>query len=127
MPKGLIDFNASENDLSRVVLKIHRRFPSSSFFSGNAQLHFPNSHLGSTVSPMEISKGKSMTTVVKVTIIVTILLAVFIHSQESLDRFVPQRVGVLWLYQLRISCSGGALHGLRWATAHPQNFKNQRL
>jgi len=24
-------------------------------------------------------------------------------------------------------CSGGALHGLGWATAHPEKLKNQQL
>jgi len=87
MPKGLKDFNASENDLSGVVPEILRNFPSSSFFPGNAKLHFPNSPPGSTVSPTKSSKGKSMSTAVKVIIIVScvvalfilILLAVFIH------------------------------------------------
>ena len=89
MPKGLIDFNAYENDLSGVVPEVHRKFPNSSSFLGNAKLHFRNSHPGSTVSPTESSKGKSMSTVVKV----TILLAVFIHSQESLDRFIQREWG----------------------------------
>ncbi|XP_004486464.1 LRR receptor-like serine/threonine-protein kinase GHR1 [Cicer arietinum] len=88
MPKGLKGFNASNNDLSGVVPETLRKFPSSSFFPGNAKLHFPNSPPGSTLSPTESSEGKkSMTTVVKVIIIVScvvalfilILLAVFIH------------------------------------------------
>ena len=78
MPKGLKDFNASENDLSRVVPKVLRMFPSSSFFLGNAKLHFPNTPPGSTVSPTESSKGKSVSTVVKVIIIVSCVVALFI-------------------------------------------------
>lgn len=87
MPKGLKNFNASLNDLSGGVPENLRKFPSSSFFPGNAKLHFPNSPPGSTISPTESSKRKSMTTVLKVIIIVScvvalfllILLAVFIH------------------------------------------------
>lgn len=87
MPKGLKNFNASQNDLSGVVPAILRKFPSSSFFPGNAKLRFPNSHPGSTVSPAESSKRKPMNTVVKVIIIVScvvaliilILLAIFVH------------------------------------------------
>ncbi|XP_027357573.1 probable LRR receptor-like serine/threonine-protein kinase At4g20940 [Abrus precatorius] len=87
MPKGLQNFNASQNDLSGVVPEILRKFPSSSFFPGNTKLHFPNGPPGSTTSPAESSKRKSMNTIVKVIIIVScvvalfilILLAVFIH------------------------------------------------
>lgn len=87
MPKGLKNFNASQNDLSGVVPEILRNFSSSSFFPGNTKLRFPNGPPGSTISPAESSKRKSMTTVVKVIIIVScvvaliilILLAVFIH------------------------------------------------
>ncbi|XP_061339703.1 LRR receptor-like serine/threonine-protein kinase GHR1 [Gastrolobium bilobum] len=87
MPKGLKNFNASQNDLSGVVPEVLRKFPSSSFFPGNAMLHFPNSPPGSTTSLTENSKRKPMNTIVKVIIIVScvvalfilILMAVFIH------------------------------------------------
>ncbi|RZB90300.1 putative LRR receptor-like serine/threonine-protein kinase isoform D [Glycine soja] len=87
MPKGLQNFNASQNDLSGVVPEVLRKFPSSSFFPGNTKLHFPNGPPGSISSPAESSKRKHMNTIVKVIIIVScvvalfilILLAVFIH------------------------------------------------
>jgi len=79
MPKGLEDFNASENDLSGVVPKVLRMFPSSSFFLGNAKLHFPNSPPGSTVSPTEIVSWV-------VALFILTLLAAFIHY-ISLSRY----------------------------------------
>lgn len=78
MPKGLKNFNASQNDLSGVVPENLRKFPSSSFFPGNTKLHFPNGPPGSTTSPAESSKRKPMTTIVKVIIIVSCVVALFI-------------------------------------------------
>ncbi|KAG4381359.1 hypothetical protein JHK82_042182 [Glycine max] len=87
IPKGLQNFNASQNDLSGLVPEVLRKFPSSSFFPGNTKLHFPNGPPGSVSSPAKSSKRKHMNTIVKVIIIVScvvalfilILLAVFIH------------------------------------------------
>ena len=87
IPKGLKNFNASLNDFSGVVPENLRKFPSLSFFPGNTKLHLPNGPPGSTTSPAESSKRKSLSTIVKVIIIVScvvalfilILLAVFIH------------------------------------------------
>ncbi|KAK7331284.1 hypothetical protein VNO77_25505 [Canavalia gladiata] len=97
MPKGLINFNASQNYLSGVVPEILRKFPSSSFFPGNTKLHFPNAPPGSTTSPAASSKRKPMNTIVKVIIIVScvvalfilILLAVFIHYIR-ISRYPPE-------------------------------------
>ncbi|KAI4297080.1 hypothetical protein L6164_036988 [Bauhinia variegata] len=87
LPKELGNFNASYNDLSGVVPENLRRFPSSSFFPGNSRLNFPNVPPGSTNMPTENPKRRHMSIIVKVIIIVScvvalfilILLAVFIH------------------------------------------------
>ncbi|CAL0334497.1 unnamed protein product [Lupinus luteus] len=78
MPKGLNNFNASQNDLSGVVPEDLRKFPRSSFFPGNAKLHFPNGPPGSTTPPPENSKRKPMSTIIKVIIIVSCVIALFI-------------------------------------------------
>lgn len=87
LPKELKNFNVSYNDLSGTVPENLRKFPSSSFYPGNSRLNFPNSPPGSTNMPAESSKRKPMSTIVKVIIIVScvvalfilILLAIFIH------------------------------------------------
>ncbi|CAL0301027.1 unnamed protein product [Lupinus luteus] len=87
MPEGLNNFNASQNDLSGVVPEDLTKFPTTSFFPGNAKLRFPNVPPGKTAPPPESSKKKHMNTIVKVIIIVScvvalfilILLAIFIH------------------------------------------------
>ncbi|KAF7842452.1 putative LRR receptor-like serine/threonine-protein kinase [Senna tora] len=87
LPKGLNNFNASYNDLSGVVPENLRKFPSSSFFPGNSRLRYPNGPPGSTNMPAANSKRKSMSTIIKVIIIVScvvalfilILLAIFVH------------------------------------------------
>ncbi|RHN72645.1 putative leucine-rich repeat domain, L domain-containing protein [Medicago truncatula] len=57
MPKGLKDFNASGNDISGVVPEILRKIPSSSFFPGNAKLHFPNSHMDQSFHLPKVPRG----------------------------------------------------------------------
>lgn len=87
LPKGLTNFNASYNDLSGTVPENLRKFPSSSFFPGNARLQYPGGPPGSTNMPGKNSKRKPMSTIIKVIIIVScvvalfilILLAIFIH------------------------------------------------
>ncbi|XP_028759337.1 LRR receptor-like serine/threonine-protein kinase GHR1 [Neltuma alba] len=87
LPKGLENFNASYNDLSGIVPENLRKFPSSSFYPGNARLRYPNGPPGSTNMPAEGSKKQPMSTIIKVIIIVSsvvalfivILLAIFIH------------------------------------------------
>ncbi|KAK7318776.1 hypothetical protein RJT34_03483 [Clitoria ternatea] len=87
-PKGLKNFNASNNDLSGAVPENLRKFPSSSFYPGNDRLHFPNGPSGSTNKPDGSSNRKPIRTTIRVIIIVSsvvaalsmlILFAVFIH------------------------------------------------
>ncbi|KAI4299710.1 hypothetical protein L6164_033142 [Bauhinia variegata] len=78
LPKELENFNASYNDLSGVVPENLRKFPSSSFFPGNSRLRFPNGPPGSTNMPAENSKRRSMSNTVKVIIIVSCVVALFI-------------------------------------------------
>lgn len=87
LPNSIQSFNVSYNDLSGVVPENLRKFPSSSFYPGNARLSFPGGPPGSTNSPTENARRKQMKTLVKVVIIVScviafiiiILLAIFIH------------------------------------------------
>ncbi|PQQ21237.1 putative LRR receptor-like serine/threonine-protein kinase [Prunus yedoensis var. nudiflora] len=78
LPNSLESFNASYNDLSGDVPDNLKKFPSSSFYPGNTRLHFPNGPPGSTSSPTENSKRKPINTIVKVIIIVSCVVAVFI-------------------------------------------------
>ncbi|KAK7369210.1 hypothetical protein VNO80_11245 [Phaseolus coccineus] len=80
MPKGLKQFNASNNELSGVVPENLSKFPSSSFYPGNDPLHFPNGPSGSTNDPDESSNRKHVSFIVKVIITVSIVIAVlFMH------------------------------------------------
>lgn len=77
-PNSLESFNASYNDLSGDVPDNLKKFPSSSFYPGNTRLHFPNGPPGSTSSPTKNLKRKPINTIVKVIIIVSCVVAVFI-------------------------------------------------
>ncbi|GKV03945.1 hypothetical protein SLEP1_g16178 [Rubroshorea leprosula] len=99
LPNSIQSFNVSYNDLSGVVPENLRKFPSSSFYPGNAKLHFPSGPPGSNSSPAESSGRKPMNTLVKVVIIVScvialiilILLAIFIHYIR-ISRTPPEHV-----------------------------------
>ncbi|KAJ7947390.1 LRR receptor-like kinase family protein [Quillaja saponaria] len=86
-PHSLQNFNASYNDLSGVVPENLRKFSSSSFYPGNTRLLFPNAPPGSINMPAKRPKRKLVSTIFKVIIIVScvvalfifILLAIFIH------------------------------------------------
>ncbi|OMO73784.1 hypothetical protein COLO4_26857 [Corchorus olitorius] len=99
VPSGLQSFNASYNDLSGVVPENLRKFPTSSFFPGNAKLVLPSGPPGSN-APAEHSKRKPINTIVKwvivvscvVALIILILLAVFVHYIRISRRTPPEHV-----------------------------------
>ncbi|KAK9936932.1 hypothetical protein M0R45_013752 [Rubus argutus] len=79
LPNSLEIFNATYNDLSGDVPENLRKFPSSSFYPGNTRLRFPSGGPpGSNSSQAENSKRKPISTLVKVIIIVSCVVAVFI-------------------------------------------------
>ncbi|XP_050367983.1 LRR receptor-like serine/threonine-protein kinase GHR1 [Argentina anserina] len=97
LPNSLVFFNASYNDLSGDVPENLRKFPSSSFYPGNTHLRFPDGGPpGSNSSEAKHSKRKPFSTLVKVIIIVScvvalfilILLAIFVHYIR-MSRRVP--------------------------------------
>ncbi|KAJ0016532.1 hypothetical protein Pint_11266 [Pistacia integerrima] len=98
LPNTLEAFNVSYNEFSGVVPENLRKFPSSSFYPGNAKLRFPGGPPGSGNSPAESSKKKSINTIVKVIVIVSciiaviilILLAIFIHYIRISRRLPPE-------------------------------------
>ncbi|KAF9620702.1 hypothetical protein IFM89_014002 [Coptis chinensis] len=71
-------FNASYNDLSGPVPANLRRFPDSSFHPGNPRLQLPNAPSGGDNVPPGYSRRKPIKTAIKVVVIVTCVLAVFI-------------------------------------------------
>ncbi|KAL9456427.1 hypothetical protein AB3S75_005617 [Citrus x aurantiifolia] len=97
LPNSLETFNVSYNDFSGAVPENLRKFPSSSFYPGNSKLSFPGGAPGSGNFPAENSDGKSISTIVKVIIIVScvialiilILLAIFIHYVRISRRMPP--------------------------------------
>ncbi|KAJ7969130.1 LRR receptor-like kinase family protein [Quillaja saponaria] len=97
-PNSLLNFNASYNDLSGVVPENMRKFSTSSFYPGNTRLVFPNAPPGSTNMPAGRSKRKPISTIVKVIIIVScvvalfivILLAIFVHYIRISRRHPPE-------------------------------------
>uniref|UniRef100_A0A2N9I1J1 Protein kinase domain-containing protein n=1 Tax=Fagus sylvatica TaxID=28930 RepID=A0A2N9I1J1_FAGSY len=96
---SLQSFNASYNDLSGVVPENLRKFPSSSFYPGNSRLSLPSGPSGANNSSSENHKRKPMNTIVKVIIIVScvvgvfilILLAIFVHYIRISRRPPPER------------------------------------
>ncbi|XP_044478141.1 LRR receptor-like serine/threonine-protein kinase GHR1 [Mangifera indica] len=97
LPNTLEAFNVSYNDFSGVVPENLRKFPSSSFYPGNAKLRFPGGPPGLGNTTGQSSKRKPINTVVKVIVIVSciivviilILLASFIHYIR-ISRRLPQ-------------------------------------
>ncbi|XP_021298351.1 probable LRR receptor-like serine/threonine-protein kinase At4g20940 [Herrania umbratica] len=100
VPNGLQSFNVSYNDLSGVVPENLRKFPTSSFYPGNAKLHFPSGNPGSNNAPGEHSRRKPINTIVKwvivvscvVALIILILLAIFLHYICLSRRTPPEHV-----------------------------------
>ncbi|KAK1548103.1 hypothetical protein Q3G72_001695 [Acer saccharum] len=96
LPNSLENFNVSYNDFSGVVPENLRKFPSSSFYPGNTRLSFPGGPPGSGNFPTENHKRKPISTLVKIIVIVScvlaiiilILLAIFVHCIR-LSRRLP--------------------------------------
>lgn len=78
LSNSLGSFNVSYNDLSGSVPENLRRFPSSSFYPGNARLRVPSGPPGSSNFPAENSRRKPINTIVKVVVIVSCVIAVII-------------------------------------------------
>lgn len=97
-PDGLVNFNASYNDLSGAVPENLRKFPRSSFYPGNSHLRFPSGSPGSSGSLSDNSKRKPLNTLVKVIIIVScvvallilLLLVIFIHYIRISRKLPPE-------------------------------------
>ncbi|KAF3450293.1 hypothetical protein FNV43_RR06373 [Rhamnella rubrinervis] len=97
-PDSLENFNASYNDLTGDVPENLRKFPRSSFYPGNSDLHLPSGSPGSSSSPAVNSKRKPLNTLVKVIIIVScivavvilLLLIIFIHYIRISRKLPPE-------------------------------------
>ncbi|CAH9111853.1 unnamed protein product [Cuscuta europaea] len=71
-------FNASFNGFTGIVPENLRKFPLSSFFPGNSDLHFPNAPPGSAQSPRGSHKKKPLKTLIKVVVIVACVVTFLI-------------------------------------------------